>query len=54
MQVAATEAFVRQELARLGPDASHDWWHIERVRKLALSLAAQEELGVGTMAITHA
>lgn len=39
---AATEQFVQQELA--GRDASHDFQHVERVRKLALHLATQEGL----------
>ncbi|CAK0784321.1 hypothetical protein CVIRNUC_007525 [Coccomyxa viridis] len=42
--IPITEEFVKQELASLGPDASHDWWHIHRVRKLAIALARQEEL----------
>ncbi|HEX9109003.1 MAG TPA: HD domain-containing protein [Longimicrobiales bacterium] len=38
--VARTEARVRE---LLGGDASgHDWWHIERVRRLALRLGADE------------
>lgn len=46
MDVATTEAFVKAELQRLGPDGSHDWWHIHRVRCLALSLAKEEGLQV--------
>ena len=26
--VPITEEFVKQELASLGPDASHDWWWV--------------------------
>ena len=26
LDIQITEDFVKQELARLGPDASHDWW----------------------------
>jgi len=37
-----TEEFVRQNLK--GHDSSHDWWHIERVRKLALYINEMEEL----------
>lgn len=40
--VANTEAFVRAELA--SRDASHDFSHIDRVRKMALNLAKQEGL----------
>lgn len=40
--VEATEAFVRRELA--GQDSSHDFWHIHRVRNLALTLAREERL----------
>ena len=43
----AAEAFVKAHLAELGPDASHDWWHIHRVRNLALALAKEEGLPVG-------
>lgn len=35
-----TEAFVKHELAEA--EAGHDWWHIERVRKAALKIAALE------------
>ncbi len=39
--VRATENFVRE---RLGGDASgHDWFHTDRVRRLALRLAREEE-----------
>ncbi|CAL5229842.1 g13251 [Coccomyxa viridis] len=44
LDIQITEDFVKQELARLGPDASHDWWHVYRVRNLAKSLARQEGL----------
>ena len=37
--VSRAEAFVKTELAHM--DGSHDWWHIARVRKTALSLAAE-------------
>ncbi len=40
--VRRTEAFVREEMA--GQDGSHDWFHIERVRNLALKLARMEKL----------
>ncbi|BDA45043.1 Uncharacterized protein YpgQ [Coccomyxa sp. Obi] len=51
LDVTATESFVRDELSKLGPDASHDWWHIERVRNLALSLADQENIGAASREI---
>ncbi len=38
--VARTERFVREQLA--GDATGHDWWHVERVRRLALELAAEE------------
>jgi uncharacterized protein len=37
-----TEKFVRQNMK--GYDSGHDWWHIERVRKLALFINKMEEL----------
>ena len=42
--IAAAEAFVKEELA--GNDGSHDWWHIHRVRQMALLLAQEEGLPV--------
>ena len=41
-QISVTEEFVRQNLE--GYDSSHDRWHIERVRKLALYINDVEEL----------
>jgi Predicted HD superfamily hydrolase len=35
-----TEAFVRQEL--LNDSSGHDWWHIHRVRRLAIEIARAE------------
>jgi len=40
--VSRAEAFVKTELAEM--DGSHDWWHIARVRKTALSLATEAGL----------
>ena len=40
--LSAAEAFVQKELK--GNDGSHDYSHIERVRKTARSLALEEEL----------
>ena len=36
-----TEQYVRKELS--GESSGHDWWHIHRVRNLALSIAREEE-----------
>jgi uncharacterized protein len=41
-QISATEDFVRQNLK--GYDSGHDWWHIVRVRKLALFINEMELL----------
>ncbi len=41
-QILMTEEFVRQNLK--GYDSGHDWWHIERVRKLALFINKMEVL----------
>tara|TARA_Y100000310_G_scaffold137447_1_gene136323 strand:+ start:16014 stop:16664 length:651 start_codon:yes stop_codon:yes gene_type:complete len=38
--ISTTEDFVKQQLA--GDSSGHDWWHIHRVRNLALSIAKQE------------
>ena len=38
--LSKTEAFVRRELA--GAEAGHDWWHIERVRNLAIKIGQAE------------
>lgn len=38
--VARTEAFVRAKLE--GEGTGHDWWHLHRVRNLALRLAREE------------
>ncbi|KAL3159870.1 hypothetical protein ABBQ38_010270 [Trebouxia sp. C0009 RCD-2024] len=40
--VMATEDFVKVQIADLHHDASHDWSHIDRVRKMALVLAQEE------------
>lgn len=39
-QIEQTEAFVKTKLA--DAEAGHDWWHIQRVRKLAIRIAAEE------------
>jgi uncharacterized protein len=49
--VASAEAFVREELS--GMDGSHDWWHIHRVRQLALSLATEENLPPASIEIVE-
>jgi uncharacterized protein len=41
-QILMTEEFVRKNLK--GYDSGHDWWHIERVRKLALYINEIEAL----------
>lgn len=38
--VRKTEAFVKEQLS--GDSTGHDWWHIQRVLKTALSIAEQE------------
>ncbi|KAL0037341.1 hypothetical protein WJX79_002961 [Trebouxia sp. C0005] len=40
--ILRTERFVREQIVVLDHDASHDWSHIDRVRKLALALAREE------------
>jgi uncharacterized protein len=40
--IKMTEAFVRQRMT--GYDSGHDWWHIYRVRKLALFINEQEAI----------
>jgi len=39
--IAKTAEFVRKELK--GAEGGHDWWHIERVRKLALHINGKEK-----------
>lgn len=41
-QISLTEEFVKTNLK--GYDSGHDWWHIERVRKLASFINAMEQL----------
>jgi uncharacterized protein len=41
-QISMTEEFVRQNLK--GYDSGHDWWHIVRVRKLAMFINDKELL----------
>jgi uncharacterized protein len=41
-QISATEEFVKQNMK--GYDSGHDWWHINRVRKLALFINEKEDL----------
>lgn len=49
--ITAAEAFVKEELA--GMDGSHDWWHIHRVRRNALSLAQEEQLPGSSMELVE-
>jgi uncharacterized protein len=39
--IRRTEAFVRETLA--GAEGGHDWWHVHRVRNLALQIGAEEQ-----------
>jgi uncharacterized protein len=41
-QIKLTEEFVRENLKSY--DSGHDWWHIERVRRLALFINEMEQL----------
>jgi uncharacterized protein len=38
--IARTEAFIRERFA--GEGTGHDWWHVDRVRRMALRLAPAE------------
>jgi uncharacterized protein len=52
--IALTEEYVHQELA--DDSSGHDWWHVNRVRRLALRLAREEgadELVVELAALLH-
>eukprot|EP00891_Asterochloris_glomerata_P004611 jgi/Astpho2/4611/fgenesh1_pm.00067_%23_39_t len=49
--IAAAEAFVKEELA--GNDGSHDWWHIHRVRQMALLLAQEEGLPASKLEVVE-
>eukprot|EP00271_Cylindrocystis_brebissonii_P014229 TRINITY_DN35515_c0_g1_i1.p1 TRINITY_DN35515_c0_g1~~TRINITY_DN35515_c0_g1_i1.p1 ORF type:complete len:234 (+),score=33.53 TRINITY_DN35515_c0_g1_i1:734-1435(+) len=49
--VAAAEDFVKTSMA--GWDSSHDWWHAERVRRTALSLAEEEDLSAESKQIVE-
>ena len=52
--VTRTEEYVRRQLAADG--SGHDWWHVDRVRRLALRLAREEaadELVVELAALLH-
>ena len=40
--IAKTEEFVKQNLK--GYDSGHDWWHIERVRRIAKFINEQEAM----------
>ena len=51
--VAAAETHVRHALSALGVDASHDYAHIERVRRLALRIAREEGLGAEALEVVE-
>ncbi len=40
-QLLETELYIRREFEKEG--SGHDWWHIERVRKLSLKIATAED-----------
>lgn len=44
--VETAEAFVRSHLSENNFDSSHDWWHIDRVRKLSKMLLQKEDPSV--------
>jgi HD superfamily phosphodiesterase len=51
---ASAERYVREQLE--GDSSGHDWWHVDRVRRLALRLAREEgadELVVELAALLH-
>ena len=41
-QISLTEDFVKQNMK--GYDSGHDWWHVDRVRRVALFINKMEEL----------
>jgi len=48
------ERFVRQRLS--GEGTGHDWWHVDRVRRIALKIAAREggdQLVIALAALLH-
>jgi uncharacterized protein len=53
--IKTTEEFVREKI--IDYDSGHDWWHIERVRKLALFINEEEgiadQLTVEVTALLH-
>jgi uncharacterized protein len=42
--IARTKAFIRERFA--GEGSGHDWWHVDRVRRMALRLAPDERADV--------
>eukprot|EP00959_Pyramimonas_sp_CCMP1952_P183986 3846974-Pyramimonas_sp.AAC.1 len=40
--IKQAETYVRGEIEKAKNDSSHDWWHIVRVRNLAVALAKEE------------
>jgi len=51
--VTAAEKFVKGHLAELAVDSSHDWWHIHRVRNLALEIGSRENLPEPSLAVVE-
>jgi hypothetical protein len=43
--VETTRQFVKRQLEKVPRDSSHDWWHIERVHAMAVTLSKKEGLG---------
>lgn len=39
-QILCTEEYVKKNME--GYDSGHDWWHVERVRRLALFINSEE------------
>eukprot|EP00245_Coleochaete_scutata_P007792 TRINITY_DN23562_c0_g1_i1.p1 TRINITY_DN23562_c0_g1~~TRINITY_DN23562_c0_g1_i1.p1 ORF type:complete len:277 (+),score=65.39 TRINITY_DN23562_c0_g1_i1:64-894(+) len=49
--VEEAEVFVKKSMASY--DSSHDWWHVERVRKTAIALAREEGLSPTSIEIVE-
>eukprot|EP01026_Neomeris_dumetosa_P019421 TRINITY_DN178_c0_g1_i2.p2 TRINITY_DN178_c0_g1~~TRINITY_DN178_c0_g1_i2.p2 ORF type:complete len:111 (-),score=18.44 TRINITY_DN178_c0_g1_i2:25-357(-) len=51
--IQEAENFVKKSLIEDGMDSSHDYWHIHRVRNMALMLAEKEGLSEGDKQIVE-